>query len=64
MQNNRQKPTLKSEKVLLVSKPDKKRVVEKNQKKNKKILKQKCTMNKNDELPLYILAYTYIHLYI
>lgn len=42
MQNNRQKPTLKSEKVLLVSKPDKKRVVEKNQKKNKKkILKQK-----------------------
>lgn len=38
MQNNRQKPTLKSEKVLLVSKPDKKRVVEKNQ---KKILKQK-----------------------
>lgn len=35
MQNNRQKPTLKSEKVLLESKPDKKRVVEKIKKKIK-----------------------------
>lgn len=62
MQNNRQKPTLKSEKVLLVSKPDKKRVVEKNQKKN--IETKKCTMNKRRTAIIYILAYTYIHLYI